>query len=214
MIMDTTFIKTSLPRDFIYEFRIDKNLTESYKNDCLAADIKYHPTVDRPNATEYGFPIIYNEKLFDCITKCVQKVGDEYFTLPKETKLKLHDVWITRTNLMKNGIKHFHSFSIFSGLLYLDNSNIETIFTIEDEFMRNFNKMFWGITKPNVVNTMKVKPEIGKLLIWPSYVVHNISTNNTKDTRYTLAFNTFFDGILSTKPTNQFKITTHGPEFL
>ena len=56
-------------------------------------------------------------------------------------------------------------------------------------------------------NEFSVTPEKGKLIIWRSDIMHTIQPHSDmKNIRYTLAFNTFFDGVVSTEDTAQLKL--------
>lgn len=202
--------KITLPRDFIFEFQLDKSLVDNYLTQVKNSNIKFLSSHTQ-ETTNYAYPIVYNKELVSEITQCINQVGSLYF---QKNILKISDIWLTKTEMMQVSRLHDHGLSIFSGLLYLHDSNTETIFTVTDEFVKRHFSLFGDLVKNNFDNSIKIKPQIGKLLIWPSYIKHKVSTNKTKDTRYTLAFNSFLDGELSLFATKRLVLQTQGPDFL
>lgn len=207
--------KIALPRDFIYEFYGDKTLVSEYLNQCLASNIHYDKSADHSaKFSSFGYPIPYNSKIQDWFADCINKVSQEYFNLSDDAKLTINDIWITKTNFLEYSSAHNHAWSIFSGLLYLDNSEAETIFYVEDEVVKRYVSLFGLVSKKTQTNIYSVKPELGKLVIWPSYIQHKIAPSKQKNSRYTIAFNTFFDGKVSNVDTQRLSIKTSPPDFL
>ena len=83
--------------------------------------------------------------------------------------------------------RHRHEKSILSGAYYPTNSNANLI-------LEHPNTNF-QMTQTNVNETIfncdkvTIKPEAGKLVIWPSYIYHS-TENNSDEKRYTVSFNT------------------------
>lgn len=201
--------KITIPRDFIYEFTLDKNLVKNYYERILTYKLEFiHNTAG--GSTGYAYPIPYDETLVNEITRCVNQVGSEYLN----AKLKICDIWLTKSEMMQVSKLHSHSLSIFSGVLYLHDNNVDTIFSVPDEFVSQHNSFLGVACKDVNENTIRIKPEVGKLLIWPSYIKHRISANKTKNIRHTIAFNSFFEGELSTESTQRLSLRTEDPEYL
>lgn len=191
-------------QDSIFEFQIDQNLVLDYlgmvKSD---KNIIYNHTgniskVDRSEYIKYGYPVPNCEKLFSQLQNAIDVVSTKKFGEKNQT---ISDIWITKSSFLQRTDKHFHSHSIFSGILYLQDHSSQTIFYPEDTF--------YNIHKNSMVfvNVLPHKQEIvsdtklGKLLIFPSYLFHSVPVIKSKEVRYTLAFNTFFTGKISTFPT-------------
>lgn len=85
---------------------------------------------------------------------------------------------------------HAHPGSILSGILYLDippgSSNI--VFT---DPRTHHNHMYLPVKTPNQYNSpnFKFDPVPGLMLIWQSWLVHEVPKNNSKDGRITIVFN-------------------------
>lgn len=105
--------------------------------------------------------------------------------------------WIVKHSLGDFGKEHYHSNSLFSGVLYLDvdddSGNIvfhkqkepTKIFIFDMKEWNKFNCSTWSIT-----------PKVGDLLIFPSDLFHSITPSLSSRLRYVLAFNYFFRGTL------------------
>lgn len=202
--------KIALPRDFIYEFSLDKEMVSNYLNLCLSSNLKFQKA-SAQETNEYAYPIPYDESLLNQLTKYVNEVGQIYF---QNSILKICDIWLTKTDLLQVSRLHDHCGSIFSGLVYLHDNDVETIFTVPDYFIEKNYSMLGIVAKSNFETYLKIKPEIGKLIIWPSYIKHKVSTNKTKQSRYTLAFNAYPNGVLSSYNTQRLEISVKDPEYL
>jgi len=203
------FVKTALPRDFIFEFQGDEDLVTNYYQEVVnSKKLKYKPI---SNNIEYAYPILKNDELINWMTSCLNEIGNLYF---ENVNLKINDIWLIKSNFLSAGKPHVHSLSIFSGLLYLDNHETQTLFSVEDEFHKRYLEFYNIIFKNSNTHKLAVKPKVGKLIIWPSYLYHRIDAVKTKSIRYTLAFNSFFDGKVSDNPTTQLFLNTKNPDFI
>lgn len=117
----------------------------------------------------------------------------------KHIKLELENSWANQHSAGDFAQEHFHENSMLSGCVYFDvlenSGNIEfvkpnlysNLFTntvsVNYENWNNYNcKQFW------------VKPTRGTLLFFPSWLPHSVGMNETKEKRYSLAFNFFARG--------------------
>ena len=96
---------------------------------------------------------------------------------------------------------HHHINSLLSGVYYLKTEkNSGDINFIKDYKEQNIFPL--AITPNyndyNYVNSknFKFEPAVGNLIIFPSTLMHEVTKNNSKNTRYSLAFNIFCKGIL------------------
>jgi hypothetical protein len=144
-----------------------------------------------------------HKELFTWLQKCVDEVATEHYP---DKKLSICDSWLTRTKFGNSTSKHHHRLSIISGLLYLTTHNrSETNFFFLDSWSEPY-QMF-QLTEPKKIS---IKPEKGKLLLWRSDIDHSVEPHtDIKNIRYTLAFNTFFDGVLSDFPTTKLNLTVN-----
>lgn len=195
--------KIPVPNDSIYEFCLDDSLVESYLDQIKkSTSIEYETSMDySSNANSYlhyGLPVPNVPKLFDSIQNCIDEVALHKFGTKN---LSINDMWVVRSEFGQKANRHFHSNSILSGILYLQNHGTITEFFPEDTFYNKFQQGKIFITAKDNSQIIRIEPKLGKLLIFPSYLIHSVPVNKTKSTRYTLAFNTFFNGIIGSVPT-------------
>jgi hypothetical protein len=207
----TSFIKHPLPRDFIFEFQGDKDLVSRYCNEIITNKEAKFKSINNTSSIEYSYPILKNDCLINWMTDCVNEVASIYF---ENVKLKINDIWLTKSNFLSTGEFHHHSLSIFSGLLYLNDHETHTIFSVADEFQKRYLELYTGIFKKPINHKITVEPALAKLIIWPSYLLHKIDTTKSKSARYTVAFNSFFDGTVCDGHTKQLHLDTKGPAFI
>lgn len=120
--------------------------------------------------------------------------------------------WI---NLHQNGDcaqPHVHQNSIFSGVLYLDVPN-EKSGQITFHFPFQFptfisNTIYPEVKNRNIYNShsWSFNPTSGDLLIFPSHVMHDVGVNRSNQNRYSLSFNYFAKGKISTEKTKELYI--------
>lgn len=136
----------------------------------------------------------YHKPLFDWVNECLKLVTDKYFFYGN---LQICDSWVVKTKLGQISPKHFHTCSVFSGLFYVtEHDSSETVFYGEDPVHKHFSPYYGETVKQNNVTYIS-KPKPGKLLVWPSYLEHQVNMHREKTIRYTVAFNTDLTGYVS-----------------
>ena len=99
-------------------------------------------------------------------------------------KLKITTFWMSR--MLKNGFhsKHLHAHSIYSGTYYVNsdpsNSNIKFY---DARMFRQFSP------DAGAGEIVAYKPEAGKLLLWDSYLEHEVEVNLSDTPRDAISFN-------------------------
>lgn len=157
-------------------------------------------------ADENSVPF-YHEKLYDWIQACIDEVSTEYFT---NLKFSICDTWIHKASFGTSSLDvHVHTQSVFSGLLYLTDhvtaKKGKTVFYFKDPVTKKYDTFH---PMGTITRSFTSKPEKGKLLIWPSFIPHNVEPiDDLHQTRYTLSFNTWPDGTISDYPTKGLKTT-------
>ena len=127
----------------------------------------------------------FGNKIKECFNKCFEEMG---YDRPNRF---VSNSWI---NINKKGNKnnsHIHSQSLFSGVYYVKaEENCGNIF-----FDRNVMDMFLigaaPVKESRPLNSCKVihKPVTGKIIIFPSYLVHYVEENLSDTDRISIAFN-------------------------
>ena len=143
---------------------------------------------------------ILNQEPFKKLKKELQKHIDEYvekiYTPEKKTKLYITQSWLNYTNETEYHHAHQHPNSIVSGVFYFDADikfdsiqfhrldSKRTIQIVPREY-HHFNSDSWVF-----------EVETGDLVLFPSYLKHNVKNKKGKNTRISLAFNTFVKGTI------------------
>ncbi len=100
--------------------------------------------------------------------KFIEKIKPAFVYHNNSCDVKLVDAWGNKTMPGDHVMTHDHGNVEISGILYLEDGGEETFFTD----MR-----------------IKIKPEVGKFLIFDSDLYHGVGTNISKKPRYTMSFN-------------------------
>ena len=200
-----------LPTQFIYEFSIDQDLVDKSLEYFLSLDFKSVKSIKDTNSTElleltgittkngHTVTSFYHKELFNELEKCIDQVAKKHF---KDQKLVICDSWLTRSKFGQSGFPHWHAWSVFSGLLYMtDQEKSHTIFSLDDPFFEKYKNPFGTDSVNKIPYDFSIKPVKGKLIIWDSSLLHRIGPVTEKNTRYTLAFNTWMTGNISTLST-------------
>jgi len=89
--------------------------------------------------------------------------------------------WINKGGAGSRQEKHNHSHSYISGCYYHKTNVLDgdIVFDCNDKLLQMFT----------ICNPIHYKPEIGKIILFPSYLTHMVQTNNTEHERISIAFN-------------------------
>ena len=172
---------------------VQKELYEIMKN------ISFHKTRrsswDKNSATfsdEYNegesFLKKYNPSLF---LNELQKNISLYFRdldfcpIRHNVDIIIKDSWLTRTQKNEYHHRHLHSCSEISGVYYIKTNGNDGNISFSIPTLAFYPSRCFG----NCVNPISYKPEVGKLLLWPSLIEHGVVSNQTDDDRISLSFN-------------------------
>lgn len=113
--------------------------------------------------------------------------------------------WAVKHHKNDYAQKHFHSNSIFSGIVYLqcDNNSGEIIFHKSPNHNTLHPETFlFDINEYNTFNqtTQSILPQQEQILIFPSHLEHRVTRSASDIERIAIAFNTFFKGNLGSNP--------------
>lgn len=110
----------------------------------------------------------------------------------KEYILYLSNLWININQTSSFNRPHIHSDSVFSGVYYVDcvadsgsivflHPSIAQKILLNESTLENFTEFSAA--------TNSVSPEIGKLIIFPSWLEHYVEPNSKLEERISIAFN-------------------------
>ena len=101
--------------------------------------------------------------------------------------------WFNKTVPNKHHHSHMHPNSIISAVLYVEGPNCPTFFYNRDSF-NNFTFFDKINGNPFTANKVGVVNEPGRLVLFPSYLHHEVDINKGNSDRYSISFNTFVKG--------------------
>jgi hypothetical protein len=187
---------TPIPSANIYEFECDLALLERAFDDFKSYKIDWNEPGIAPSGTLTASGYIdsknkvswYHEELFNWMQSCVDQVANETIKVP----LVISDSWVTKTEYKQRSVMHLHSWSVFSGVLYFSEHKSSTLrFEYNDHNKARFGNLFEDVSQGHIEYT----PTRCKFILFPSDIVHSVQVHKElKNTRYSLAINTFFNG--------------------
>ena len=186
----------------VYEFTGDEALI-----DRIASTVADLPTTKNSVNMISESDLFYDAELYDWFNSCIEEAKENLY-IPKEVKLEITSCWANKTKKLQQHHRHTHPNSFMSGILYLseDHSGGLTEFMTDNLWWDNFRWLRFG--KMPHVGTINQKyiPQKGKLLLFPSGLLHGVTAVMDKSSRYTISFNTFFSGPISDDGTNRIRL--------
>lgn len=153
--------------------------------------------------------------LNDWIEKCLAEINQDLYDKPS-FDIKVTDCWVNKSSYTEKHHVHSHSNSLLSGVLYLtthDKKSTTKFFFPNPFYNIEFTNLFAmqdSVITSKKTLTTEVAPIAGKLVIFPSHIQHETTTNITRDNRYTISFNTFVSGVIGNDDSlTRLHITTH-----
>jgi uncharacterized protein (TIGR02466 family) len=118
----------------------------------------------------------------------LKKLKEQIINILDYHNLFLANSWIQIYKKNQKHIKHTHTNSAYSGIIYVDgNKNSgQTLFyhPLRDRLVSDYDINFIEIFKPEF--------KINKLILFPSYIVHEVLEEKEKSDRTIISFNTKF----------------------
>lgn len=152
----------------------------------------------------------YNADLFDFFNQSITEFKKLYFH--DNVEFPIVDCWVNKYTTMNKLSKHTHSNSIICGIYYVtDHENHgSTVFEYKNPwiFSNIESDLYLSLNKENKPLQGEIFPEMGSLILFPPSLAHYMKTLSTKTIRYTIAFNTFASGVVSTKPSGSLTLKT------
>ena len=150
--------------------------------------------LDNPELTDL------KNNILDCVNEFVfgeLKVGDPI-------EFYVTNSWAVKPQKGDWAHKHPHTNSILSGVFYFDvnDHSGELNFTKEANHHTVFPMhMDLGFKEYNILNskTWSFVPKNNQLFIFPPWLLHGVSNNESDQERYSLAFNVYIKGKIGTK---------------
>jgi uncharacterized protein (TIGR02466 family) len=184
---------TNIDREFTNE---ELNFVNEQKNNTKQNGGGNIPTLNYNTKDNY----ILNRKEFENIKKFLDTACKDYLEKiisPKNNiELYITQSWLNYTEENQYHHQHSHPNSVISGVLYFDcdKKNDKIKFTNS----KGYQQIKPEIDQYNIWNsdTWWFALETGQLVMFPSSTIHQVDTKKGTNTRISLAFNTFYKGII------------------
>jgi len=173
----------------IYNLNIDSNKIINYLNkvDFFITNASLDKETNSMMSERYDlFKDIELKKLKNECHKCVSDYVNNI--MQYEIDYQFVNSWATK--VLKNGYSHahYHAHTLISGVYYPEGDN-----NFKIKFHKQTKDFFWKlpVKKYNVFNSENWTFDIKKnnLILFPSYLLHEICINNSNKIRYSIAFN-------------------------
>jgi uncharacterized protein (DUF2249 family) len=138
----------------------------------------------------YGIPYRPNGEL-EFLAKYLKNLGNEHLSSLGFKSLDLTpEIFFSEMLLHDSHGKHEHPNSILSGVVYLKVSENSSLIRFHDPRpVTKFTKLSIERNTENTWEYYDILPEEGMILIWHSWLTHEVLKNITNDGRITAVFN-------------------------
>ena len=131
-------------------------------------------------------------QLLNQINPLVRSVAKDYgINDSKFMMVKPDDYWININHPNNCNAMHIHPKSLISGVFYIKcNDNSGNLKLENDHYKQYFNGTFLNNTSKLNYLEVTYTPKVNRLILFPSWMAHSVTTNNSNEDRISIAFNT------------------------
>lgn len=166
---------------------------------------------DHETRPEYGYVYsdYFHNELFDFFDECINQVAKIYYK--PELNFPIVDCWVNKYKRMNLLRKHKHPNSTISGVYYVTSHEDDgyTRYAVENPWTKhcNVDDILHIANNKDHDLYAKVPSIAGTLVLFPPNIIHYMDTlRKISDTRYTIAFNTYAQGVISNHSTSKLEI--------
>jgi uncharacterized protein (TIGR02466 family) len=181
---------------FLFE-SIDKEF--NYKNDlidaCYSLKSNFSESTRRSNVNGWQSPTFNaqnNPEFFQ--SNFCKNIWNQFIETSKHFNLKesylfyLKDIWININSPGSYNLSHIHPLNYVSGVFYVKVPKNSGCITFENVLEKNTVLPFYT-TNDTLRMIEQIVPEEGKMVLFSSYLPHNVEQNNSDDDRISISFN-------------------------
>ena len=168
----------------VHKFKVDQNLIDkTLSNIDLEGEIDYMEVFNDPKFSD----------IQDEVLKTTQKFCSKLTSRSKEDDWNVVGGWLNIQKSQNEGFGyHNHIDSFVSGVLYLKGSNMSLSFRDEPRLAGKFDSDpvdYDIIVRHTWHPDVTILVDVGDLLLFPSYILHEPNTNEKKEHRVSIAYN-------------------------
>lgn len=109
--------------------------------------------------------------------------------IDRRFKLRLSNIWIIVNRGMNHNSQHYHPGSAMSGVIYVSaDENSGDICFIRGDLKEHYP--IDTFDSELLTNEVTFRPEIGKIIVFPSWLNHYVKPSRSDEARISIAFNT------------------------
>jgi uncharacterized protein (TIGR02466 family) len=127
------------------------------------------------------------------VDKHIKKYAESINVAKNIDNYEIAQSWLTLTKPGQYAHRHSHGYSDISGVYYIQTIGNDGDFWIENPLSQLFETSYFYSHTPE---KMYIKPQVGRLMLFPSWLKHGVNTNTTDAERISFSFNIFFNRTL------------------
>ena len=174
----------------IYRDYLDRRITNEELEEVIKLGQETHDNFG--NLITNNHNILDNKKFID-IKNFIQRNLNEYIEKVIQPKSKV-SIFITESWLNYNRTNefhhlHYHKNSYLSGVFYINTLKDDNIVLVDSQ-----PKYCLEIESEYSTDQWNLPVKQGQLILFPSFLYHEVEKNRERETRVSLSFNTFIKG--------------------
>ena len=171
-----------------YKWKLDEKLIED------AITIVKDLSFSKNNFNYISYDTSKLELISTIINQNLAELTSNLFPLESSFCIQATEFWVNKNYFTNYQHRHNHPNSMFSGVIYLSESdNIGATRFYFENIYNVYKFILGGTSKPDDL-TFDFVPEKGSMIMFPSNIQHSVLPNKSQNTRYTISFNSFFKG--------------------
>jgi len=186
---------------FLYEFESPGHILDAATE--IAMTLPYR--VNQYNYTSDDFDTRHLSAMVPIrkwIDECLDEVKSDLQFECEEIRTTIE--WFNKSQKGMWHQAHTHDNSFLSGVFYLTPSEAETWFSIKSVFGPEYTLL--NLIHPDNHYIFHKNPtKVGKMIVFPSRLLHSVTAHTQAEPRYTMSFNAFPSGFVGTKTNETYR---------
>jgi uncharacterized protein (TIGR02466 family) len=186
MLIINECFQSFIATDMLY---LDNKSIESFCYFKIKNDPSRPSSPNQANVTDLEKSNVL-QPLMNAIQERVQILLKKY-NFKESVEYRIRDVWINLNHPNATSMPHKHPNHLFSGVYYVKCDNPSTI-----DFFNPISEHQWVVNNPiigarNEFNSqyISVEPVVGKVVLFPSWLMHSVRPSLNDKDRISIAFN-------------------------
>lgn len=129
------------------------------------------------------------------IVELTARKASEDLDLKQNMQIFMHNFWVNINRKGNGNVRHTHPTSFLSAVYYVqtpDNCG-KVVFEHPSTLMNFWWNSFTNVNSYATYSSVSYEPKVGRLLLFPSWLEHRVSSSESDDLRISVAFNMDID---------------------